>query len=114
MAKLGFFAQLPIKVNKNCRSRYEVSTGIEFETTFPIIQHWLVEIGGTIHVDGSYLGPELGTPNQPFNTVTEGHSFAWDDPASRIRIAAGNYPEALTLNKAITVLAMGGTVVIGQ
>lgn len=83
----------------------------EFETTFPIIKRWL-EIGGTIHIDGSYSGDERGTPSQPFNTVIEAHNFAWN--GARIKIQAGSYPETLTLSKRLTVLASGGTVTIGQ
>jgi hypothetical protein len=83
----------------------------EFETTYPIIRRWL-EIGGTIHVDGSYSGREEGTPTKPFNTVNEANNFAWD--GARIKIQAGSYPETLVFTKTLTVLATGGTVTIGE
>ena len=52
------------------------------------------------------------TADQPFNTVTEAHNLAWD--GSRIKITGGSYPETLTLDKKVTMVAMGGTVVLGQ
>jgi hypothetical protein len=82
----------------------------EFEETYPIIERWLV-LGGTIHVDGSYVGTELGTPSQPFDTVTEAYDLAWD--GARIKIEAGSYPETLTMSKEVALLANGGTVIIG-
>jgi hypothetical protein len=89
-----------------------------FNVTYPNIRRWL-EIGGTIHVDGAYSGDEEGTPTKPFNTVSEANGFAWD--GVRIKIQAGSYPETLTLGpgvdvpgKALTILAAGGTVTIGQ
>ena len=84
----------------------------EFETTYPIIRHWL-EIGGTIHVDAAnILPPWTGTPSAPFPTVALGYSFAWH--GARIKIQAGLYPENLTLSKPVTLVASGGTVTIGQ
>jgi hypothetical protein len=83
----------------------------EFEETYPLIRRWL-EIGGTIHVDGSYSGREEGTPTKPFNTVSEANNFAWD--GARIKIQAGSYPETLVFSKTLTVLATGGAVIIGE
>ena len=83
----------------------------EFESTYPAILRWL-EMGGTIHVDGGYEGQELGTPSEPFNTVVEAYNFAWD--GTRIKMAAGSYPESLTFSKQIELLASGGTVTIGE
>lgn len=80
-----------------------------FNVTYPKIRRWL-EIGGTIHVDGSYSGEELGTPTKPFNTVTEANDFAWN--GARIKIQTGMYPETLTFSKQLTVIAVGGTVII--
>jgi len=83
----------------------------EFEETFPAIRKWL-EIGGTIHVSQNFSGEELGTPLQPFNTVSEANGFAWE--GSRIRIQSGSYPETLTLSKKLTLLANGGPATIGR
>ncbi|MCS6804756.1 MAG: hypothetical protein NZ823_06365 [Blastocatellia bacterium] len=83
----------------------------EFDTTFPIIERWL-KLGGTIHVDGRFRGSELGTPDQPFNTVNEANTFAWD--GARIKIQAGPYREPVTFSKRLIVLASGGSVTIGQ
>jgi len=83
----------------------------KFNFTFPRIQRWL-EIGGTIHVDRNFGGTELGTPTQPFNTVTEANDFAWD--GVRVKIQAGLYPETLTITKQMTLLASGGPVTIGR
>jgi len=83
----------------------------EFEETFPNVRRWL-EMGGTIHVNRAYSGTELGTAAQPFNTVTEANNFAWD--GTRIKIRTASYPEALTFNKRLTLLADGGPVTIGR
>ncbi len=83
----------------------------KMSVTWPLIERWL-RIGGTINVDGSYGGTELGTPAQPFNTVSEGNNFAWD--GSRIKIQAGSYSETLTFTKRLDVLAEGGSVLIGD
>ena len=66
----------------------------------------------TIHVDRNFVGTELGTASQPFNTVAEAYQIACD--ADHIQIRAGNYPEVLTLSKRLTVLASGGPVIIGR
>lgn len=96
----------------NCDNRTQWrSVYGKFDFTFPRIQRWL-EIGGTIHVDRNFGGAELGTPAQPFNTVTEGNDFAWD--GVRIKIRPGSYPEALTISKRVTLLASGGPVTIGR
>jgi hypothetical protein len=98
-------------VNSGCGNRDEYNTLYgKFSVTYPLIQRWL-EIGGTIHVDGAYAGVELGTPDQPFNTVGEANDFAWD--GARIKIQAGSYPETLTFSKGLAVRATGGTVTIG-
>jgi hypothetical protein len=82
-----------------------------FSVTYPLIQRWL-EMGGTIHVDKNYADSELGTPMQPFRTVTAANNFAWD--GARIKIKPGSYNETLTFSRQLTVLADGGTVTIGQ
>ena len=84
----------------------------EFETTYPIIDLWL-KIGGTINVDGNCnCVLNNGTPSRPFETVGAANDFAWN--GARIKIQAGSYPEALTMDKQLTVLATGGTVTIGE
>lgn len=95
-----------------CGSRddYTAQYG-EFETTYPMIQKWL-EIGGTINVNGSYTGTELGTPDRPFNTVNEANQFAWE--GVRIRINPGSYSETVTISKKVTLLSAGGVVTIGE
>lgn len=82
----------------------------EFETTYPFIRRWL-EIGGTIHVDWRNTETELGTPDNPFRTVTAAYNFAWN--GARIKIKTGSYREALTMSKQVTILADGGPVIIG-
>jgi hypothetical protein len=66
----------------------------------------------TIHVDGDYGGREEGTPDKPFNSVSEANSLAWD--GAKIKIRAGPYPESLTFSKRMEVIAVDGTVVIGE
>lgn len=88
-----------------------VATYGEFETTYPIIQHWL-ELGGTVHVQAGAQPPGDGTPSSPFPTVAMGYNVAWD--GARIKIQAAIYPENLTLSKRVTLVASGGTVTIGN
>jgi hypothetical protein len=84
----------------------------EFETTYPIIRHWL-EMGGTIRVNWTNTSPPwLGTPNDPFPTVNMGNGVAWD--GAIMRIQSGSYDEAVTFDNAMTVFADGGVVTIGQ
>lgn len=95
-----------------CGTRVDYSNQYgEFETTYPVIRKWL-KIGGTINVDGSYGGTEVGTPDQPFNTVGEANQLAWD--GVRIKIKTGSYPETLTISKKVTLFSNGGPVVIGE
>lgn len=89
----------------------------EFETTYPIIDYWL-ELGGTLHVDHTYLCLDqppcayCGLPGRPYTNVGGANDCAWD--GTRIKIQAGSYPETLTFSKRLTVMAEGGTVVIGE
>lgn len=67
----------------------------------------------TIHVDGNYTGgEEHGRPWDPFNTISEANNLAWD--GARIKIQAGSYPESLTFSRQIQLLAIEGTVKIGE
>jgi len=98
-------------VNSDCTNRNQYNNVYgRFDVTYPLIQRWL-EIGGTIHVDRAYSGVELGTPTQPFNTVTEAVNFAWN--GARVNIRAGSYPENVTTSKTLTFLSNGGLVAIG-
>lgn len=83
----------------------------EFEETYPQISYWL-SLGGTIWVSQGDFGYEDGTMFFPFNTITEAHNLAWD--GVQLNVWAGNYPESLTITKAITINAIGGTVRIGD
>lgn len=65
-----------------------------------------------IYVDRGYSGEERGKPTQPFNTVGEAYSMAWD--GSLMMIKAGSYPESLTLSKRVELHAVDDTVIIGQ
>lgn len=97
--------------DSSCSNQTGIDSYGRFNITYPNIQRWL-EIGGTISVNGSYNGEELGTPTKPYNTVGEANNFAWN--GSRIKIQAGSYPETLTFSKELTLLATGGMVTIGQ
>ena len=65
----------------------------------------------TIYVDSSYTDVEKGRYWDPFNTVGEAHSYAWD--GARIGIHTAAYPEALTVNRGVLLYAFGGNVTIG-
>lgn len=77
---------------------------------------YLKHYTGTICVDRTYTGVEKGTPSEPFTTVGEANSYAWDGAQIKILIKpqTGSYPETLTFSKRIRVLAEGGTATIGQ
>jgi len=66
----------------------------------------------TIYVDRNYHGAEAGTVAQPFNTVDEANSQAWD--GARIKIKGASYPEWPTFAKRVEVVAHGGNVIIGK
>jgi hypothetical protein len=65
------------------------------------------------YIDAAFIGTELGTLTNPFNTVLEGYTAAASS-GDRLIIKAGSYPETITLSKALEVRAMEGTVVIGH
>lgn len=73
---------------------------------------FLKHYAGTIHVDGTYTGEEVGTPQKPIKTLTRAHSVAWD--GATIRVRSGSYPEKLTLTKKVKVVAAGGSAVVGK
>jgi hypothetical protein len=75
---------------------------------------WAVRLGyipRAVYVDSVYGGSEAGTRSRPWDTVTEGHAAAL--PGNDLVIRAGAYAETVTLDKAVTVIADGGTVTIG-
>jgi hypothetical protein len=67
-----------------------------------------------IYVDRAYLDAEHehGIPVNPFNTVTEGNTYAWD--GADLRIKTGHYPETVTFSKRMHIVADGGPVTIGR
>jgi hypothetical protein len=83
----------------------------KFSVTHGTIKRWL-EIGGTINVNRFHTGNELGTPSEPYRTVTAGYNLAWNN--TRLKIKPGSYNEAITFSKPMTILADGGTVTIGR
>jgi trypsin-like peptidase len=65
-----------------------------------------------VYVNGSYGGFERGTNGEPFNRLVEG-SFAVIR-SRNVFVTAGSYNERFTLDRAMTINAVGGTVVVGQ
>jgi M6 family metalloprotease-like protein len=67
-----------------------------------------------VYVNWANSGYEDGTATYPWNTVWEGHGAAY--PGGSVYIAAGSYPETLTLRKPATLRRSGttGVVRIGQ
>lgn len=85
----------------------------EFDTTWERVDHYLT-IGGTMRVGpmgGGCLIPS-GTSDCPFPEIWMAVESVWAD--LRVKIAAGSYPELLTIDKPMTLLADGGPVTIGQ
>lgn len=67
-----------------------------------------------VWVDGNYFGPELGTFAAPVNTVQEGVNGV--PPLSAgipVMISAATYPVTLTVDRAMILSAVNGTVTIG-
>ncbi len=96
--------------DSSCTDPSGVDVYGRFNVTYPNIRRWL-EVGGTINVNGSYAGAEQGTPSQPYRTISGANGFAWD--GVRMKIKAGVYNEAVTINRNVVLIADGGTVVIG-
>lgn len=65
-----------------------------------------------VYVDLNATGFEDGSPEHPFNTVTEGVNNV--PTGGTVRIAAGTYPETLTINRAMLLQSTGGIVIIGE
>jgi len=73
----------------------------------------LEDIG--VWVNGSWQGPELGTPGSPFDTVAEGVGgvppFA---PNVVVHLLGGVYPENITISKPCIITADFSTAFIGR
>ncbi|MCW5849049.1 MAG: trypsin-like peptidase domain-containing protein [Anaerolineae bacterium] len=92
--------------NTNLRGEYG-----RFAVTYPVVERWM-KIGGTINVNRAYNGNEQGTPEQPYNTISEALALAWD--RVRIKVRAGSYRESMRVTRPMTIIANGGTVTIGR
>ena len=79
---------------------------------------WLLEdVGGTeIWIDFAHRGDELGTSGAPMNDLTNAVTMLI--PGGTIKIKGGtadsSTPETLTLDKAMRIEAIGGSVTIGD
>jgi hypothetical protein len=65
-----------------------------------------------VYLNASFAGTETGTAANPFNTLMEGNFAVLR--GSEIFMQAGSYSEQLVLDKAVTLTAVGGSVVIGN
>ncbi|UCE58997.1 MAG: hypothetical protein JSU63_16330 [Phycisphaerales bacterium] len=83
----------------------------QFETTYDEIS-WYLGIGGTLWVDGSYTGIyQFGTQANPFDAIQTALDIAWD--GMRIKIKTGSYPDPITINQEVKLVAWDGTVTLG-
>jgi hypothetical protein len=76
---------------------------------------WRTHVGyipRAVFVDGTYVGVETGSPSRPFHMVGDGHADALG--GNDLVIRTGSYPEAVTLDKPVTIVPDGGPVTIGQ
>lgn len=64
-----------------------------------------------IFVDAANTNAEDGSQAYPYNTVAEGVEGL--SPGGVLTVAAGNYDETMSISKAMTIQASGGTVRIG-
>ncbi len=95
--------------------------GIDTEMQYSILQTLTDEVW----VDFSYIGPESGTADQPYNTLvegslslalatgTEGATSLGQNLSGTLHIMAGNTAETLVFANPMTLLAEGGAVRIG-
>ncbi len=65
-----------------------------------------------MYVDAGYSGMEWGTLHEPYNTLGEG--LFWASDGSTIVVFAGNYPQNLTFDRPMTIMAKDGIARIGQ
>jgi hypothetical protein len=78
----------------------------------PIWCTWFGYFPRAVFVDGANGGTEAGTRSQPYNTVMEGHNGCLN--GNDLVIRTGSYPSTAILTRAVTIIADGGPVVIGQ
>jgi hypothetical protein len=67
---------------------------------------------GVLWADFAYVGVEIGTFDQPYNTL--GEAVAAASAGHTICIKPGSSAETLTINKELTLRAAGGTATIGD
>lgn len=67
---------------------------------------------GVVWVDFDYLGPEDGSETQPFNLLAEGVAAVL--AGGSINLKAASSEETITVSKAMTITAVGGTVRVGD
>ncbi len=70
---------------------------------------------GPVWVDFDYGGfplPEIGTESFPWNTLVEGVSSVTS--GGTIAIKPGTKKEAMTINKAMTIISVGGSAILGK
>jgi hypothetical protein len=69
----------------------------------------------TTYVDGSWISPEEGTIQNPYNTINEGVSAVV--AGARLSIKGGNYNGSgnvpITISKAMTIRSYDGTAILG-
>lgn len=70
------------------------------------------EVEWDAYVDNSYTGTEWGTAAQPFRSILKAVYAV--KSGEDVYIDTGTYNERFTINKAMTLHSMNGTVVIGQ
>src|SRR5262249_42428561 len=65
-----------------------------------------------VNVNSCVLGPGDGSLFNPFNTLTR--AVASSAPGSTLAVQTGSYPEHLTIQKNLTITAIGGQVLVGE
>lgn len=84
----------------------------EWEQTYNDVSYWL-QLGGTIWVNAANLtSPWNGLQSDPYLTASSAYSAAWN--GVQLKFVAGNYAQNLTMNKQITLRAVGGIARIGN
>lgn len=80
----------------------------------PVSSTAVINIGrGEVWVDFNFLSLiELGTFNNPYNTLAEGVNTVAEDGTIRIKAGSGN--EAAIINRKVKIEAFGGPVTIGR
>lgn len=73
---------------------------------------WFKHYTNRIHVWGDWQFSGSGTVLDPYPTVTQALNLAWD--GCEVRIRAGAYPETFTTSVRMRIVAVNGTVRIGD